>query len=68
MNISESEIDHEYMFGILFFILSYVTDDESLKSAFAIFGILYVIEYVVLLIIDIIKEIRLIKKEKKSIR
>lgn len=68
MSISRESIEHKYMFGILFFILAYVSQKNGSQNIFMIIGLIYVVEYILFLIIDFVKEIIRDREKKKSIR
>lgn len=68
MSISREATEHKYIFGILFFILAYVApEDSSLRNIGIVLGLLYVIEYCILLIIDCVQDFIKYRKKKKAL-
>lgn len=68
MSISRESTEHKCIFGILFFILAYVSPEGSgLRNIGIILGLLYVFEYIVLLIIDCVKDFISYRKKKKAL-
>lgn len=67
MSISRESIEHKYMFGILFFILAYVSPKNGAQNVFMIIGLIYVVEYILFLVIDFVKEVIRDREKKKAI-
>lgn len=67
MSISRESIEHKYMFGILFFILAYVSPKNGVQNVFMIIGLIYVVEYILFLIIDFVEEVIRDREKKKAV-